>query len=384
MNYLSLIGGAALALVVLAKGPDRGLRAADEMAGDGRTPADSSYTLHGNIAGLDTGWVFLHHHGDGPTDSAIVSHGRFSFTGSVSEPEFCHLIFKMLNHVSIYSMGFFIQPGYLELRGKKDSLSSAVTVGAPIQEEYLGYSKRVDSAVDWGAWGRAAKLAAAEKNKPGLDSLSAAATEMDNRQKQLAKEYAAAHPSSYVAVFEVLSYFSYNPDAEELQTVFSEFTPAIQASYLGSQLKKIVEAAVLTGVGRPAPEFTQADVKGKPVNLSSYKGQYVLVDFWASWCGPCREENPNVLKAYRKYHSKGFTVLGVSLDNKKENWLEAVRKDGLPWTQVSDLQGWKNAVAVLYGIQGIPMNYLVDKNGKIIAKELRGEDLDKTLATSLQ
>jgi thiol-disulfide isomerase/thioredoxin len=110
----------------------------------------------------------------------------------------------------------------------------------------------------------------------------------------------------------------------------------------------------------------------------------VLIDFWASWCGPCREENPNVLKAYRQYHSKGFTILGVSLDDNKEKWLEAVRKDGLPWTQVSDLRGWKNAVAVLYGVQGIPMNYLVDKDGKIMAKGLRGEDLDKTLATSLK
>jgi peroxiredoxin len=380
MNYLSFIGGAVLALVVLFKGQDRGLKAAGEVRG----PADSSYILHGNIAGLDTGWVFLHHTGDGPTDSAIVSRGRFSFTGTVSEPEFCYLLFKKLNHDNIYSMGFFIQAGSLELTGKKDSLSSAVAGGAPIQEEYLQYSRKVDSAVDWPAWGHAKELAAAAKNKPRLDSLSAAATVMGSRQKQLAKDYVAAHPSSYVAVYEVMNYFSYNPDAEELQTLFSEFTPAIQASHLGSQLKKILEAAVLTGVGRPAPEFTQADVKGKPVNLSSYKGQYVLVDFWASWCGPCREENPNVLKAYRQYHSKGFTVLGVSLDENKEKWHEAVRKDGLPWTQVSDLRGWKNAVAVLYGVQGIPMNYLVDKDGKIMAKGLRGEDLDKTLATYLQ
>jgi peroxiredoxin len=384
MTYLSFIGGAALVLVVLAKGPDRRLKAADEVADDGWTPADSSYTLHGNIAGLDTAWVFLHHPGDGPTDSAIISHGRFSFTGTVGEPEFCHLLFKKLNHDIIYSMDFFIQAGSLELTGKKDSLSSAVAKGAPIQEEYLQYSKKADSVVDWEAWGHANDLATAAKNKPRLDSLSAALIVMNNRQRQLAKDYVATHPSSYVAAYEVLNYFSINPDVAELQALFNEFTPAMQVSYMGSRLKKILEAAILTDVGRPAPGFTQADIKGKPVNLSSYRGQYVLVDFWASWCGPCREENPNVLKAYRKFHSKGFTVLGVSLDNKKENWLEAVRKDGLPWTQVSDLQGWKNAAAVLYGVEGIPMNYLVDKDGKIIAKELRGEDLDKTLATSLQ
>src|ERR1700722_9774824 len=114
MTYLSFIGGAMLALLALAKGPDRGLKPAGEVADDGRSPADSSYTLHGNIAGLDTGWVFLHQTGDGPTDSAIVSHGRFSFTGTVSEPEFCYLMFKKLNHENIYSMGFFIQAGSLE------------------------------------------------------------------------------------------------------------------------------------------------------------------------------------------------------------------------------------------------------------------------------
>jgi thiol-disulfide isomerase/thioredoxin len=181
----------------------------------------------------------------------------------------------------------------------------------------------------------------------------------------------------------VLSYFSYNPDATELQDLYSGFTPGIQSSHLGTELKKILDAALLTGVGRAAPIFTQTDTKGKPVSLLSLKGQYVLVDFWASWCGPCRAENPNVLKSYRAYHSKGFTVLGVSLDGEKHAWLEAIKKDGLPWMQVSDLKGWKNSAAVMYGIEGIPMNYLLDKDGIIVAKGLRGDDLEKKLAEFL-
>jgi thiol-disulfide isomerase/thioredoxin len=234
----------------------------------------------------------------------------------------------------------------------KDSIAALVPSGAPIQEEYLQYSKNAES-VD------------------------------DSRQKQLAKDYATAHPSSYVAVYEVLSYFSYNPAAEELQALYNGFTPGIQSSHLGIELKKILDAALLTGIGRPAPVFTQADTKGKPVSLSSLKGQYVLVDFWASWCGPCRAENPNVLKSYRAYHSKGFTVLGVSLDDEKSPWLGAIKKDGLPWTEVSDLKGWNNSAAVLYGVEGIPMNFLLDKNGVIIAKGLRGNDLEKKLAEFL-
>jgi thiol-disulfide isomerase/thioredoxin len=124
------------------------------------------------------------------------------------------------------------------------------------------------------------------------------------------------------------------------------------------------------------------DVNGKPVSLDSYKGKYVLIDFWASWCKPCREENPNLVKAYEKYKSKGFNVLGVSIDgaSQKAAWIAAIQKDGLSWTQVSDLKGAANEAAVLYGVESIPQNFLVDPNGKIIARNLRGAGLNEKLA----
>jgi peroxiredoxin len=139
-------------------------------------------------------------------------------------------------------------------------------------------------------------------------------------------------------------------------------------------------------VGAIAPEFTQNDPDGNPVKLSSFRGKYLLVDFWASWCGPCRAENPNVVKAYTKYHDKGFEILGVSLDDEKgrTNWLNAIKKDGLTWKQVSDLKAWNNEAAQLYAIKAIPQNVLLDPSGKIIAKNLRAEALDKKLAELLQ
>lgn len=170
--------------------------------------------------------------------------------------------------------------------------------------------------------------------------------------------------------------FPKHKGAQDIIVAYNKFLTEMNKPKPAEQQKPVV--------GNMAPDFTMNDTEGNPVSLSQYKGQYVLVDFWASWCGPCRGENPNVVAAYKKYKNKNFTVLGVSLDEDKDAWMKAIQKDGLTWKHISDLKGWQSAVVPVYGIEGIPYNVLLDPEGKILATELRDKDLDAFLSKTLK
>ena len=151
----------------------------------------------------------------------------------------------------------------------------------------------------------------------------------------------------------------------------------------GKEFVAFVAKVKATAIGQPAPEISLPDPSGKIVSLSSFRGKYVLVDFWAKWCGPCRRENPNVVKAYNQFKGKNFDILGVSLDRTKADWLQAIQEDGLVWNHVSDLKYFESQAAQDYNINGIPFSILVDPAGKIIAKNLRGPELQKKLESVL-
>lgn len=199
------------------------------------------------------------------------------------------------------------------------------------------------------------------------------------------ESFVREHPSSPVAAWIAQRTYGFDPNQlAKIEEIYALLSPSLSSTSYMLALKQILDAQRALAVGSVAPNFTQDDRGGRPVSLSDFRGNYVLLDFWASWCEPCRTDNPNIVKAYKLFKNKGFTVLGVSLDDNRERWLKAIEDGGLTWTNVSDLQGWKNVVAGTYGVNAVPTNFLIGPDGRVIAKNLKGVDLQEKLAALLK
>ena len=255
-----------------------------------------------------------------------------------------------------------------------------------LQKDFLDYRNFINSLITVQQKMQADFNAAVQSND--VNTQNAIKTEYQNLNGQYMnglKNFLKTHPKSAVSAYII---------GNDLNNAAIPLTEIIEAlSYIDKSLEsnsyikaanKRVEDAKGTMVGYTATNFSQNTPDGKKVSLTDFRGKYVLIDFWASWCRPCRMENPNVVAAYNRYKDKGFTVLGVSMDSNKDPWLNAIQQDNLTWTHVSDLKGWGNEVGKIYGVTGIPQNYLIDKDGKIVAKDLRGAALDEKLAEMIK
>ncbi len=326
-------------------------------------------------------------------DSVEVKDGKFSFKGTIVEPVRASLrLFvdsteaaaKGITRRPAMSRDFltvYIDKGDLEIKSL-DSFSNSTVKGSAIHDDYAKLAAKLKPSTDaYSVLNRKYAELSRAKDKEGMKKMEPEFDQLEKEMKAIRKEFIQGNSNSPYVLFALNDYAGWNIDATDVDPLFKKLPLAVQQSAGGKALADKLEIARKTGIGMYAMDFTQNDTADLPIKLSSFKGKYVLVDFWASWCGPCRAENPNLVKAFEKYKDKGFTILGVSLDRpgQKEKWIKAIHDDQLWWTQVSDLKWWENEVAKTYGIQAIPQNYLLDPDGKIIAKSIRGEELEKKL-----
>ncbi|MBB3054518.1 TlpA disulfide reductase family protein [Mucilaginibacter gotjawali] len=322
-------------------------------------------------------------------DSAVITNGVFTFSGNVLNPTNASML---LDHKGTGItktdstsdiLNFYIEKGEIVITSP-DSAYKAVVTGSKINDDSKRLIGQLKPINDRANALNAEKKRASEAQLNSADFQNKMETrfkELQIEQKAVIKMFILSNPNSYLSILALYSVGGPSPDPGELDTLYNSLSPELKNMEAAKVFKTQLDALRHTSVGVMAPDFTQNDVNGVPVKLSSFRGKYVLLDFWASWCGPCREENPNVVKAYNKYKDKNFTILSVSLDKPegRNSWLSAIKTDGLSWTQVSDLKFWNNEAATLYSITSIPSNFLIDPNGKIVAKDLRGGDLENML-----
>jgi len=358
--------------------------------------AQKGFTISGDVSKVKDliAKVYLNYYADGKStmDSAEVKEGKFSFTGTLADPVMGSLRAKYqevpgAKSMKAISYNWDIKQVFLENSKIKiasvDSFANATIKGSKSHTAYVSWTDLTkEETAQSAALNKEYSEFYKKKDQAGMDKIDAAFDKLTEQKNIKNKQYLKDNASSPIAMFVLKQYAGYDINADDVEPMFLALPEQLRASPAGKDMTEKLETAKKTGVGKMAMDFTQNDTLGIPVSLSSFRGKYVLIDFWASWCGPCRQENPNVVKAFNAYNNKGFTVLGVSLDQPtaKDKWMKAIHDDKLTWTQVSDLKYWKNDVAVQYGIQAIPQNFLIDPQGKIVGKNLRGEALNKKLA----
>jgi len=348
-----------------------------------------NYIIKGKLGTISAPAKMYLVRGSSVLDSAMVKNGAFEIKGTAAEPVMAELLLRQkgrpanLRGTRAQTL-MFLEPGTIVV-ASPDSLTHATIKGGPINADNLRLNqalKPVFASMD--AYGAELQKASAQQQQdPAFGEQVQAKFTSFNKQIAAAQHaFIKANPASWASLYALTAIQMIEPPYEEVAPLYAALSPELKSSAAGREYGARLAGMKGVMAGTQAPDFTQPTPSGKMVSLRDYRGKYVLVDFWASWCGPCRQENPAVVKAYNEYKGRNFDVLSISVDDEKgrAKWVKAIADDQLPWTQVSDLKGLENAAARLYHVTGVPQNFLIDPNGKILAVNLKGAALREALA----
>jgi thiol-disulfide isomerase/thioredoxin len=350
--------------------------------------AQPGYQIKGMITDAGDTWAYLSKREGGDyqkVDSVPVRRGAFVFKGKVAEPDLYLLELQAIQG----GAELILENKVITVQGPAGKLWEAKVTGSPRTDEFLAYQRKYSNPAREELIANTLKAneLRARGDSAGAERLLELSIPIGKKQDSIASEYIAAHPEAFQSLL-LLQWSWGRFGAEKSKKMFSSLAAQWQNHSLARKMLAAIKEqesyAEKAKTGTPFAGFKLPDANGQPVDLASLRGKYVFIDFWASWCGPCRAENPNLVKAYQKFQGKPFEIVGISLDDKKEPWLKAIEKDNLPWVHLSDLKGWDNGLARHYGIKWIPSSFLLNPEGRIIARDLRGDALDKMLSELLK
>jgi peroxiredoxin len=351
----------------------------------GQQKKADNFILSGSIAARASGMAYLYYEKDGTIrlDSTDVANGKFKIAGQVAGPVFARLVFRpsATDTTRPRILSFYLEPGIVSV-SSADTLKNVVVSGSESDHDFLPIRKALTIyTAKLGVLNHEARQYQAAQDTAGLKTVRSKMDELEEDFKNdTYRKFVEQNPASPVSLYALDQVAGNYLNPEEIEPLFNKLSPRVRNSKAGKDFAEKIRTAKASSPGGYLPDFSQPDTSGKIVRLSSFRGKYVLVDFWASWCLPCRQESPSLVKAFHTYKDKGFTILGVSLDKNKESWLKAVKLDKLDWTQVSDLKYWNNDVAKKFDIRFVPQNILLDPSGRVIGRNLHGDELDKALA----
>ncbi len=335
-----------------------------------------SFTMNMEIIGSEDGTpVYLQRVQEGELetlDSTMLTDTHAVFKGSLDQPEIVYV--KIGDSRKLVNL--FAENSQIFIRAHIDSLDQVKISGSSVHDDLTAFMKYMEPVNE-----KSSRLmeeyryARSDRKNEIVDDFD----DLQLEQTRLIKEFVLQRPKSYISPFIIRRYLAIDMEYTELNELVSALDSVIHNSEDYQMLSNRVEALKYVAIGMPAVDFALNDTTGNPIAISSFRGKVLLIDFWASWCKPCREENPRVVQLYNDFKDKGFEIIGVSFDENKEKWIDAIQKDNLNWPHISDLKGWGSDAAKLYMINAIPATVLLNREGTIIAKNLRGDDLRKKL-----